>query len=884
VEGEAAIQHGIQGLRLLGLELPAHPDPAQVSAAFDGVWEAMGGRPIAALLELPPMTDASRQEALALLAAVLSPALFTDEKLFLLVTCKMVELSIRHGNAGPSAMSYATLGMVLGPEFGQYLEGFAFGQLASDLVDRLGMVSFRARIDVIFHGCIAFWTHRLEDTVEPLLRTFEGGIATGDVPFACYGSTNAIAALVGTGAPLARAAREAERRIAFVRRTGFGHMLDAVVSYERLIRSLRGETERLGAFGGEGFEEAAFERHLAESGNPFALAFYSVAKLMARYIAGDFTEAEAAGRQAQGVLVACRGMLPVAEFETFQPLTLAALWDTADEVERPRLRERLEAHRAKLRTWARVCPETFRDRAALVDAELARIDGEELAALRVYEQAVRFARESGHVHLEGIACERAASYYSARGFATSARAYLREARDGFARWGADGKVQALEARHRELVDVRPAAHTSSVVLRAEQVDLLSVVKASQTISGEIVLADLVRTLLRVVLEAAGARKAALLLVGRAGLTIEAEATLGTEGVATHILQSVPVTAADTVPVSVVQYVFRTGERVLLENAAEGQRFMADGYIARVRPRSLLCMPILRQSKVVGVLYMENDLVAGAFTQDRLAVLELLSSQAAISLENALHLQEEQAARRAAEEALQARDVFLSVAAHELRTPLTPLQLQLEMLKRGTASGEVGIQRETLTASLERALRQTKRLGRLVNELLDVARLTSGRLVLQRQAFDLSELVRELCERLAPEQLRRGSTLHVHTSGPAVGTWDPLRIEQVVTNLVDNAIKFGEGEPIDIEITTTEASVQLTVRDRGIGVPEADAGRIFGKFERAVSDRHFGGLGLGLWITRRIVEAHAGSLSVQSRPGEGATFTVVLPRAHPASDS
>ncbi|HEX8824858.1 MAG TPA: ATP-binding sensor histidine kinase [Archangium sp.] len=861
VDGETAIQHGVQGLRLLGLELPAHPDADQVAEAFRRVWQAMGGRPIPTLLELPPMTDASKQEAVALLAAVLSPALFTDEKLFLLVTCKMVELSILHGNAGPSAMSYATLGMVLGPEFGRYQEGFEFGKLASDLIDRMGMVSLRARIDVIFHGCISFWTHRLEDTVEPLLKSFEGAQSSGDVSFACYGSTNAIAALIGVGAPLATVAREAERRIAFVRPTGFGHMLDALVGYERLIHSLRGEP---GAF-----DEVA--------GNPFAEAFCSVAKLMARYIAGDFLEAEAAGRRAQAVLFACRGMFPVAEFETFQPLALTALWDEASDEERPLLRKRIETHRARLRTWAAVSPESFRDRAALVDAEVSRIDGEELAAMRTYEQAVRFARESGHVHLEGIACERTASFYGARGFSTIAQAYLREARDGFARWGAEGKVRALEERHRELVEIRPAAHTSAVVLRAEQVDLLSVVKASQTISGEIVLADLVRTLIRVVLEAAGARAASLLLVGQAGLTIEAEATLGAEGVVTRILQSVPVSAADSVPVSIVQYVFRTREQVLLENAAEGPLFTADGYIARVRPRSVLCMPILRQSKVVGVLYLENELVAGAFTRDRLAVLELLASQAAISLENALRLQEEQAARRAAEEALQARDVFLSVAAHELRTPLTPLQLQLETLaRRSRAVGGRELTPGELPAGLERAVQQTKRLGRLIHELLDVARLTSGRLVLQREAFDLAELVQEVCERFAPQQQRRGSTLHMRTTGAAVGTWDVLRIEQVVTNLLDNAIKFGEGRPIDVEVASSESTVRVSVRDRGIGIPEGDAVRIFDKFERAVSERHFGGLGLGLWISRRIVEAHGGSMSVHSRPGEGATFTVALP--------
>lgn len=225
------------------------------------------------------------------------------------------------------------------------------------------------------------------------------------------------------------------------------------------------------------------------------------------------------------------------------------------------------------------------------------------------------------------------------------------------------------------------------------------------------------------------------------------------------------------------------------------------------------------------------------------------------------------------EALRAREVFLTVAAHELRTPLTPLRLQLEGLcRRAQAEGAGAPAPDKLAV----ALRQVDRLEDLVNQLLDVSRIAAGRLELRHEEVDLAQVVREVADRHAPEAERAGAQLEVHVT-PTTGFWDRLRVEQVVTNVLVNAIKFSEGKPVTIELRGDDRTATLVVRDRGDGIPHADQERIFQQFERASSARHYAGLGLGLWIAHQIVQALGGRITVESEPGAGSAFTVELPR-------
>ena len=316
--------------------------------------------------------------------------------------------------------------------------------------------------------------------------------------------------------------------------------------------------------------------------------------------------------------------------------------ENASADEQAAWRDLLARHREQLREWADTYPPTFADKHALVSAEIARVEGRDADAMGLYEQAIQAAREHGFVQNEGIAHELAAGFCIARGWTTAGRAHLDEARSCFARWGAHGKVRQLDAR---MPRVREASGSRSATSPGDgaQLDLLSVTKASQAISGQIVLEDLIDTLMHILLENAGAQTGQLLLARNGRLALAAEASVEQQTI--HVRQHLDEAPHDSAPPgsaapepalpgSIVNYVQRCQEQVLLDDATQSNPFSADEYLTRRQPKSVLCLPLMRRSALIGLLYLENRLATHAFTPERVTVLELLASQAAITLENA----------------------------------------------------------------------------------------------------------------------------------------------------------------------------------------------------------------------------------------------------------
>jgi PAS domain S-box-containing protein len=632
-QSSRAIAVGLDYLRHLGIDWSPHPTNEEARREYERIWSKLGSRTIESLIELPFMSDPASLATLDVLTKIGAPAVYTDANLLALVACRAVNLSLDHGNCDASCSAYVWLSMVAGPRFGDYRAAvYRFGQLGYDLVEGRRLTRFQARTYMEYGYGVVPWTRHVRAGRDPVRRAFEAANKMGDLTYAAYCGDQLNTNLLAAGDPLAETEREAEQGLAFAQKMRFGLVIDAITTQLGLIRTLRGLTPTFGSFDDEQFDEARIERRFSE--NPdlaFVECWYWIRKLQARFFAGDYVSAIEASSGAQRLLWSSVSQFETAEYHFFDALSRAASCDSTAAGERLQHLDAIAAHHKQLEVWAANCPENFENRAALVGAEIARLEGRELDAERLYEQAIRSARANGFVHQEALAHELAARFYAARGFEKIARVYLQDARYGYMRWGADGKVWQLDEIHPHLREKEPTpALTSTIEAPVEHLDLATVIKVSQAISGEIVLEMLIDTLMRTAIEQAGAERGLLIVPRGAAPRIEAEATTGGDTVVVQ-LRDQPVTGA-VLPESVLHYVLRTRESVILDDAAAQPAFAADPYLRQRQVRSILCLPLITQAKLIGVLYLENNLTPRAFAPASSAVLKLLASQAAIALE------------------------------------------------------------------------------------------------------------------------------------------------------------------------------------------------------------------------------------------------------------
>jgi PAS domain S-box-containing protein len=996
-----AVAVGLRALQTLGVDFPERPTEADARHAYDGVWAQLGDRAIDDLIHLPLMSDPDSLLTMDLLIRVALPAHYSGSShLYAMIICEAVRLGLDRGHSDASCVAYGALGSMAGPMFGQYDAGFRLVRLARELVERPELQRFQAWIFVIF-GYVLPWTRPVREGRAFLFRGFDLARRNGEITHAGHACALLVTSYLMAGDSLIEAQGQAEYGLAYVRKTGFILTEGWILGQLGLIRSLRGLTTRPGSFDDGVLREDDLERDLAANA---ALAlpecWYYIRKLQARFLAGEYVEALHAASRAQSMIGRTHSLLDAVEYHFYDALCHAAVHEITTSGDREYHRARLAEDLKKLETWALQNPENFENRAALVAAEMARIEGRDADAMRLYEKAIRSASDNGFVHNEGLAYEVAARFYDARGFEKFAKAYVREARDCYLRWGADAKVRQLDQQFPYLGDGRLAPdRTSTIEASVEHLDLGTVMKVSQATSGEIVLEKLIDTLLRIAVEHAGAERGLLILVRDGEPLIEAEATDGLGRVEIAARQT-GVTPSD-LPRSVLRYVIRTQERVLLDDASSDNLYSRDEYVQQKRSRSVLCLPIVKQKKLVGALYLENNLTVGAFTPGRVAVLQLLASQAAISLENArlyadlqlqagllqrlpvsawtlsadgtpdfvnevwleysgqtldfvrshpeawmtaVHPEDRDRASRAfwggvrsghgfavETRSLRARDgvyrwhLNQAVVLHDAdgkvlkfigtttdiddqkRTEeaLRQAQSDLERSNRVTTMGELAASlaheiNQPITAAIAYANACVRWLDREPPNL-DQAREAATQIVgdgkraaqiiarirthfekgaLTHQLFDVSETIRETVDLLRGEATRYSISVQTELATnlpPVVG--DRVQLQQVVMNLIVNSIEAmkdvdGMREMVITSQRAEKAQILVSVIDTGIGIPPQVAEQIFDPF--FTTKPH--GTGMGLRISRSIIESHGGRLWAVNSAGRGATLCLSLPAA------
>ena len=651
-QSQRAVEAGLEYLRGVSIPWLPHPADEEVRQEYQRIWQQLGTRPIESLVDLPPMTNPVPRATLDVLTALEEPAYFTDQNLRCLIVARMGNLSLEHGNSDGSCVAYVQLGWFVGPRFGDHLAAFRFGKLGLDLVEKHGLERFRARVSQCFGYFISPWSSHLRSSVELLRRSFSTAQDMGDLKYAVYACDRLTTVLLAAGEPLAEVQRQAECAIEFARKAKFGYIVDIIVGQLRFVRTLRGLTPSLSSFNDAEFDEGLFEERLgANPHSIFAVSWYWIRKLRARFYAGDYASALIAAEKAKPLFLPGVQHFEVAEYLFYAALTHAAAFCPGSPDNNEQHREALMALYQQLVVLAENCPENFESCAVLVAAEIARIEERALDAQQLYEAAIQSAKENGFVQNEAVAHETAARFYAERGLHTAARAYLQDARNLYARWGALGKVKQLEQRYSGLRE-SPGISGRSL----EQMDVQALAAASQAVSSQLELGKLVETLLIIALKDAGAQRGLLILLRGEEPQIEAEAITGPESVTVNFCQIAP--TPEELPDSILRYVIRTQESIILDDASAPNQFSPDEYIRRKQARSVLCLPLVKQACLNGVLYLENNLTSHAFTPERISVLRVLVSQASISLDHArlvAELKQENSDRRKAEAALRSSE-------------------------------------------------------------------------------------------------------------------------------------------------------------------------------------------------------------------------------------
>ena len=664
---EHAIQNAVDCLSRMHIQLPIHPTDSDIELEYDTLCRNLGARSIDSLIHLPEMHDDHWREVMDVFSGLLTPTGTSNQPLYCLAVLRMANISIEHGNAPESASAYSVLGgFVFGWRVGTFASADAFTQLALNLVSEARFNRYAARVYAVVAGASGPWSRPLRECYDIAVRSTEMGYEQGGITYSSYAWAVGLSALLDSGNVLTDVQRQADKVFAVAKKLNFPLLIEFITVALAFIRTLRGLSESFETFNAEGFRQDEYERHL--EGSPalwHALVRYRIRKLQMQFYAGDYASCLTLISQLEPEVNVLR-VFEYAEYQFFSALARASWLGTQSDQHAEIHFKAIVASQKTLTEWATRCPANFADRAALVEAEIARLEGRELEAQRLYERAIHLSREHGSVHNEGLGSELAAAFYRNRGFEVIAETYLRVARVCYLRWEAFGKVRQLDALHPHIADDAQSRSAPGIVAETtglQNLDLSAVVEMHQAVSREIVLDRLIERLMVTVIEHAGAVRGLLLLHSQGEMQIAAEAI--TDHAAVTVKQRHQLRSDGELPKSVLNYVMRTQHLVILDDALDPNPYSADAYIRAARPRSLMCLPLVKQNRIVGILYLENNLSSYIFTPTRSTVLQLLASQAAISIENAqlfLEIQEaKENARRVSEELRRSFDMMPALA-------------------------------------------------------------------------------------------------------------------------------------------------------------------------------------------------------------------------------
>ena len=643
---QEAVQMALPVLDKLGISLPFSPSKARVAMELVRLKTALAGKRIERLLEQPEMTD---QRVLAIMrigSGILSASYMVSPNLFPLLALRLLRLSVKYGTTHLTPFVYAVYAMLLCGFLGQVDLGSAFGAMSLKMQERFNYKRLESRLLFANAAVIRHYKERLQDILPMLRNGVRTGLEVGDLEYVA-----ASAAMHGyftffMGKELNAASTEMDEFAAVLRQldqTSYENYHD---TFRQVCRNLLGQSPDPRRIVGEVFDESVIGPALEKSSDWHGFAVLHVLKCFVSFLFGDYREAVAAAEVSRKYLESIMGMLPSEASRFYGALArlghLRSLHSRKDVAEYRLLKRRVRSDIRRLKHLARHSPDTYLHRPLLVQADFAAFRRKKREAASLFDRSIQIAGEHDFLQDEAIASETAARFYLESGNEKIAGAYLQDARFAYEQWGAVAKIEQLDEaypnllvgrrRHsRRLTESSPTSSSSQQGASAD-VDLTTVLKAAQALSSTIHLPRLLEIMMGILIENAGARRGVLILETDGDLMVEAEAVTDSE--ATEVLQHLPLRSFKAIPHGIVNYVLQTRKAIVLDDAPKEGNFTREAYFQESPVPSVLCNALLYQNKLIGILYLENDLSTGAFTPERVGVLKMLASQMAVSLENA----------------------------------------------------------------------------------------------------------------------------------------------------------------------------------------------------------------------------------------------------------
>jgi predicted ATPase/signal transduction histidine kinase/tRNA A-37 threonylcarbamoyl transferase component Bud32 len=947
---EEAIGAGLTALKWLGLNLPETDWNFAVEVELAQARKTLENREVSSLIHEAKMTNPIQTMAMKVLGNMGPLTFFSHQDIWKWTVIKAINLSLEYGFVAGGSYCYSCYGIILSSILGEYQAGYEFGKLSLALSENFGNWSQNCQDNVIFSNYLNCWIHHVKSTNYLNNKGFQVGVESGNLQWSGYNRMFQALALFYQGINLERTLEEYTNFLWFCHKTKNQWSSDIILANQLAIFSLMGKNDE--SLEIEYFE--SFHQHKSMA----ALCEYHVLKAQVLYLYHDYEEALKWALSARELIDFILGHISSSHHTFYYSLILTALYPTVSKKVQKQYWQRLLANQKQMKIWAENCPENFEHKYLLVAAEMAQILGQKQEAMELYDQAIAAAKEQEFIQNEALANELAAQFWFSLGKDDFAHLYLKKAHYNYQLWGALGKVEQLERKYPQLsiksqevisvknslstqakLKVTTSSSSSSSSNPGVILDLVTVIKASQAISGEIFLEELLNKLMTMMIENAGAQKGFLILNQDEKMLIEA-AKIDEK---MQVGQSVPVEESQELALSVINYVARTQKSLLLNDAANHPTFSTDLYIQSKAPKSILGSPIINQGKMVGILYLENNLTTGAFTSERIEILRILCAQAATALVNAslyekleeysrnlevkveertqelkekneqleLTLQQLTAAQKQiiSQEKLASLGMLTAGIAHEIRNPLNfinnfasvsvnlakELEEELENQGENLEAESVEYIKEILTDLRDNMIeinQQGQKAQSIIQGMLMHARSDSGK----RQKSDINAILAEAIKLVYHGKRAKDFNFNISIETSYDSSIEPIEvfvqdISRAFINIINNACyaAFAKKKEMPAEFAPTLSvktldqaeNIQIKIRDNGPGIPEDLREKIFHPFFTTKPTGE--GTGLGLSMTHDIIVGqHQGQIEIQSEKGHFAEFTILLPKKNEAA--